>query len=82
VVAINIDGLLAHGTGDFTFKQGDAKTVGYGRTEVAGAEDGVVAVFFFGWDANEEATCVWLRDASEPLALAVVWGFGDQALQH
>ena len=74
VVAINIDGLLAHGAGDFSFKQGDARTVGYGRTEVAGAEDGIVAIFFFRWDADEEATGVWLRDASEPLALAVGWG--------
>ena len=45
VIAININGLLAHSTVDYTLEQRYAQSVRHAYTEVAGAKDGVVPVF-------------------------------------
>ena len=81
VIAININGLLAHSTVDYTLEQRYAQSVRHAYTEVAGAKDGVVPVLF-GGNSSEETTRVWLGNSEEPLTLALVWSSADQVLQR
>ena len=81
VIAININGLLAHSTVDYTLEQRYSESVRHAYTEVAGAKDGVVPVLF-GGNSSEETTRVWLGNSEEPLTLALVWSSADQVLQR
>ena len=68
MVAVNIDGLHAHWTGERIFQQRNAKAVGDGDAKVARTEDGVVPVFLRG-NRCDKAPSVGLRDATQPLGV-------------
>jgi len=74
VIAININGLLAHSTVDYTLEQRYAQSVRHAYTEVAGAKDGVVPVLF-DWDRPAEID----ENTSQKKAS---FNFDLQMLQH